>query len=277
MISRMRLTAPMAAAQKDRLWTNSPEDWAAITSGAHVLGIDGCPGGWVIAARPVPDRFANTPAIGLAIAPSFAHIINHRETHKTTLHSVMVDMPIGLRDEGRRACESEARKRIGPRRSSVFSAPRRPMLGHETYQDANQWGKDQGTSAGGGLSKQAWNILPKIREIDDAISACDQNWLGEAHPEVTFTRLNNNAPCEHAKKKTEGSVERMRILSAHGIIGLDSLFADFKKTCPYRYAPDDLVDAIAMTLTAQGRLDATAWCLGDQTRDARGLLMQIWA
>ena len=49
------------------------------------------------------------------------------------------------------------------------------MLDFETYGDANAWGKAQGPDGGGGLSKQAWVITPKIREIDAIIAPADQH------------------------------------------------------------------------------------------------------
>jgi len=150
------------------------------------------------------------------------------------------------------------------------------MMGHADYETANAWGKAQGANAGGGLSKQAWFIIPKIRDVDDAISAEDQNWLGEAHPEVAFTRLNADAPCAHPKRTPEGAQERIEILAAHGlVVSLEDL-KGIRKNCPYRLSLDDLIDAAALTLTAAHRIDGTAWQLTDDTRDARGLRIEIW-
>lgn len=275
----MRLIRSILPLQSEAFWTSTPDIWHTIIKHKHVLGIDGCPDGWAVAARPAPASHAASqekPAIALAFVSNFSSIMAHRARHKTNLLAAMVDMPIGLRDCGRRQCEIDARKRLGPRKSSVFPAPRRPMLGHATYEEANQWGKDQGTHAGGGLSKQAWNIIPKIREIDENITAEDQSWLNEAHPELAFTRLNTTLPCQFAKKNCQGFAERLKILSAHGINNLDPLLKQTKTGCPYRHVKDDLVDAIALTLTAQGSVDGSAWSLGDGTHDRRGLHMQIW-
>jgi predicted RNase H-like nuclease len=42
-------------------------------------------------------------------------------------------------------------------------------------------------------------------------------------------------------------------------------------------ARDDVIDAAAMLVTARRIVSGTATRLGDETRDSRGLLMQIWA
>ena len=43
--------------------------------------------------------------------------------------TVLVDIPIGLPDSGRRECDLAARKLLGPRRgTSVFTGARRPAL-----------------------------------------------------------------------------------------------------------------------------------------------------
>ena len=79
------------------------------------------------------------------------------------LGAVAIDIPIGLPDEGSRRCDLEARKLIGPRRSSVFPAPFRSVLGALTYEDAAARCR---AVSGKSLSLQAFGILPKIAEVD---------------------------------------------------------------------------------------------------------------
>jgi len=188
----------------------------------------------------------------------------------------VVDMPIGLADIGRRACEAAARKLLSPlRHSSVFSSPRRPMLDFGDYPEANDWGKQQGADTGGGLSKQAWMIVPKIREIDETIGPSDQNRLAEGHPEVAFWRLNGEQPCRHPKRKTEGATERLAILEKNGLPGCDKLYENLKAMAGTGLARDDVYDACALALTAKALLVGEAICLGDGARDSRGLKMEI--
>ena len=193
----------------------------------------------------------------------------------------MADMPIGLAEAGPRPCEGAARALLKPlRHSSVFSPPRRGMLDFETYAQANAWGKAQamrlsGKETGGGLSKQAWMIVPKIREADAWMTPARQEKLAEAHPEVAFWRLNGGAPCAHPKKAAQGRAERRALLLANGL-DPDPLFPALKQAAGGGVGLDDLYDACALALTAKARLEGAAVRLGDATRDARGLAMEIW-
>ena len=236
----------------------------------YLLGIDGCPHGWVVVGRS-----AGKTEINAQLFTHFASILDTViSAHSRSALAIIVDMPIGLAEAGRRPCEAMARAKLGPRRSSVFAVPRRPMLGFSKYQDANQWGKAQGQ--GGGLSKQAWNILAKIREIDEAITPADQSFLGEGHPELAFTRL-GGGPCLYNKKTKQGQAERAQLLRANGITNLSEVYQNLRTSYGARaLALDDLHDACALALTAQARLAGKAWRLSDETKDARGLVMEIW-
>ncbi|MGF1543928.1 MAG: DUF429 domain-containing protein [Parvularculaceae bacterium] len=241
------------------------------------VGVDGCPAGWVYVERPVDRR--GRPRGGLAaaaVAPRFADVVNaFAASIAGGRAAIMVDMPIGLAETGRRACEGAVRRALGPRRSSVFSSPRRPMLAMADYDAANRWGKER--SAGGGLSRQAWNIVPKIREVDAVMTPGLQSAIGEAHPEAAFARL-RGAPCEQPKRTAGGAAERRAAL---GVAGLDAgrILRALRERFPRKadVADDDVLDACVLSLTAAARLEGTAVVHGDGARDARGLRMEIWA
>ena len=61
-------------------------------------------------------------------------------------------------------------------------------------------------TCGKAFSKQAFGILPKIRELDRFMTSPLQEWVREAHPEVVFSVL-GGAPMEHRKKTAEGKAE----------------------------------------------------------------------
>jgi len=187
----------------------------------------------------------------------------------TDLAMVAVDMPIGLPDSGRRGCDMAARAVLPPnRRSSVFLDFRRKLLDFPDYAAAIAWAKEDGK----GFSKQAWNILPRIADIDSWITPAHQRWVRECHPELVFLRLNDFAPVP-PKRTEEGLKLRRRLLRRNGITQLDAL----AKALPARRAAlDDLYDAAALMLAATrfGKGDGT--CLGEGLCDARGLRMGIW-
>ena len=235
-----------------------------------VLGVDGCRAGWVVARLDLQDA-----KLSLDILPDFADLLTKYAT-KAAL--IMIDMPVGLADFGRRACEGMARQLLKPHRhSSVFSSPRRPMLSFSTYAEANAWGKSLGPEGGGGLSKQAWMITQKIKEIDRLLTPEDQALVREAHPEVAFWRLNHESPCRHSKRTKPGAAERLALLKQNGLQSPNQEFDRLRaKFGAQAVAQDDVYDACVLSLTACAVLDETAVHLTDGARDQRGLKMEIW-
>ncbi len=191
-------------------------------------GVDGCRSGWVVAS-----------AAGVRVVRTFAELIELR------FELVLIDIPIGLLDEGPRACDVEARKLLGPRRSSVFPAPSRRLLRARSYR--------------GQCSKQLWNILYKIREVDDVMTPRLQRRVREAHPECSFALL-NGAPLRFPKKTREGLAER------RALVGPVPKLAGATE--------DDVLDACALLWSAQ-RTERRG--LGNGERDARGLRCEIVA
>ena len=85
-----------------------------------MLGVDGCPDGWV-AVAPDPDG----PRV--YSAPTLAAVIEVAE-RDGAVQVVGVDIPFGLPDDGPRQADLLARQRLGRRRSSLFLTPVRAAL-----------------------------------------------------------------------------------------------------------------------------------------------------
>lgn len=186
---------------------------------------------------------------------------------------IAVDMPIGLPDSptpGGRACDRAARRLLGRRGSSVFSPPVRAALAAENYRQAIALN-------GKGLSRQAFNLLPKLREVDGLVTPDLQDAVVEAHPELAFMALAGH-PLRCGKKTPEGRAERERLLGA----ALGPLLPDFAGERCRLGRPnlliDDVLDACALALTARRILtDAALRLPGPELeRDAGGLRMEIW-
>ena len=160
---------------------------------------------------------------------------------------IAVDMPIGLPAEGRRACDTEARAMLGPRRSSVFPVPTRRDLAATAFAEVR------------GLSIQGWNLVPKIREVD----ACWVPRVVECSPELSFA-VAAGAPMAHNKRTPEGRAERLAVLG-------DVV------TTARGAATHDVLDAHACLLTARRVATATALTFGDDARDERGRPMLVFA
>jgi len=202
---------------------------------------------------------ADTGTVEVAVLASFREVLAILDDD---IVMVAVDIPIGLPEAGRRACDVAARRHLGPRRSSVFPAPPRPLLGVHDYGHALTMKQ---ALDGRGLSKQAFHLLPKIAEVDAALDADDQRAVVESHPELAFARLKGR-PADNSKRSEAGLAERRDLL--RGVVG--SL-----PSRPRGAGEDDLVDAVALTITARRLAEGTAERVGDRTHDARGLVMQI--
>ena len=159
------------------------------TRAARYGGLDGCRAGWVLASLTAePGAIDGAPGPGLRVEirllASFAEAV--ALVRDATLVSLAVDMPIGLPGAGPRPADQAARRRLGPRRSSVFPTPVRATLGARDYPEALARSR---AVDGRGLSKQAFNLLPKIAEVDAAMTPELQDRIVECHPEVGFARL----------------------------------------------------------------------------------------
>lgn len=234
---------------------------------AHVVGLDGAPGGW---AGFVLDLNGLEAPRGPELFPSFRAVLEDPRGFRI----IAVDMPIGLPDAaepGGRACERMTRSCLGLRRSSVFASPLRPALDARSYADA----LFRNRAAGGpGLSRQAWNLFPKIREIDALMTPALEGCVFESHPELVFAQLGGR-PMAHAKRTPQGRAERLALLAACG------LAPDLFEPHPFpraKAAPDDLLDAAALALSAVRIAEGEALRLPDDPpRDGKGLRMAIFA
>jgi predicted RNase H-like nuclease len=191
------------------------------------------------------------------------------------LAALAVDMPIGLPDDGVRAADLDARRRLGARRSTIFPTPCRATLDARTYDEALAISR---RVTGKGLSVQAFNLLARIREVDRLMRPELQDQIVECHPELAFARL-AGAPVAQSKHTAVGIAERVSLLeTALAASGTCPGTAAAAVASPPRGArSDDVADAIAIALVACDLTDGRVERLGDGGRDARGLRMEIVA
>ena len=216
-------------------------------------------------SRPAVGIFGSFEALVAAYGPSAV---------------MAVDMPIGLPDRivgSGRGPEQCVRPFLGARQSSVFSIPARAAVEAESYSEACALALAH-SDPPRKVSKQAFFLFGKIREIDRALRAdsCLRERVIECHPEFAFCRLNNMVPME-TPKKIKGAVnpagigERIALLARHGLD--PDLFA---AGAPRGAAMDDLVDA-AVNLVMAGRHaeGLTSTFPASPVRDRHGLLVAI--
>jgi len=225
-----------------------------------VAGADACRGGWCVVTLPVEGEAT------VEVIDRLAKVAARQA--KGQVGAVGVDIPIGLSDGPPRKCDVEARALLGDRRSSVFPAPVRAVLGARSYEAALARSRE---ASGVGLSKQAWNLVPKITEVDRLLDPTRQGRIFEVHPEVAFARL-HGVPMTHLKKGRPGRDERLAVLRRH-VPGIDALVA----RPPSGAAADDVLDAAVVAVTAKAVLAGQDHRLGERRHDAKGLVMEIVA
>jgi predicted RNase H-like nuclease len=246
--------------------------------GGWIAGVDGCPAGWIV----VRQAIRRPQEIDIAIHESFATILDVADPPAV----IAVDMPIGLPErigENGRESEKEVRRHLGRRKSSVFPIPSRSAVYATDYATSClNAARTSGPSRK--VSKQAFNIFPKMREIDALLranTAIDPPWMErvfEAHPELAFWRLNGERPLEHPKKirgrpNPDGMQERRQILAGAGLPS-----PAIAAVPPRGAALDDLLDALALLGIARRLLKGEGRSFPDPPgRDAFGLPIAIWA
>ena len=245
------------------------------------LGIDGATGGWVVMRIELKGD-AWIPKVG------FSHTIEDIYRRWSGLDALtLIDIPIGLptREAGRR-CDTEARRLLGrPRGSSVFAPPVRGAFDTRARgADYRETSEANFRRVGKRITKQSWNIMEKISEVDSLLRSGMSPTAGqdirEAHPELLFWALNDKKACQGNKKGGEGRAERLEILERHctGIrTRLQESLADRRRiaTGPKPPAPDDIIDAAVCAVVAARYASLLVSLPAEPPRDTYGLPMEI--
>lgn len=232
---------------------------------ALVAGVDGCPAGWICIRKETGSSELTAQLFVVAV-----DLLDQRPEPAV----IAVDMPIGLSSAQPRFCDVAARKVLSPlRHSSVFPAPLRPALNARTYESACRVTEKL---SGRGISRQAWGIQGKVRDIDEALLARPHlhGRVREIHPEVSFWAWNRSYPMEHAKRTDAGRNERLALIA--GVYGREA-FMQIRERYPRALAgDDDILDAFAALWTAERIVLGIASTLPDSPpTDAEGLRMEI--
>jgi predicted RNase H-like nuclease len=228
----------------------------------RVVGVDGCPGGWVAVAWDV-ERRTLSPSIHWHISDLLAA---HQDADK-----IGIDIPIGLAVGVPRRCDIEARKVLGPRKSSVFPAPDPRLLDCPSYADARLRSV---SLCGKSVSAQAYAIYSKVKQVNDVMTPQLQDFMFELHPEVSFWAMANEQPMQWWKKLPPGFEERRALLTDTFKLPIPTF--EEARSWVRPAGADDILDAIAAAWTAKRVAEGRGGRLPpDSEFDARGLRMEI--
>lgn len=244
------------------------------------LGIDGCPGGWILA------RWDGAEALALSrlarLADAFLGVPEGA--------IAAVDIPIGLparAGHGGRRAENAVRPLLGERRSSVFSVPSRSAV-HAALAEGYEKGCAVALATSDPprkISRQAFHLFPKMVEADALLRTRPElrGRLFECHPEVAFMLMNGRASLPLPKKVKRAAWEvdgagialRKDLLAEAGV-PVDGLTPERARALGAGI--DDLVDAAACAVTARRLARGEAERFPDPPDlDGEGLAMAIHA
>lgn len=221
----------------------------------QVVGLDGWRGGWV----------AVVLEEGRFLEAAIAATVGQAASAYPAAAVLGIDIPIGLPESGRRRADEEARRRLGPRRSSVFFTPPRSVIETDSYAAANALAKAE---FGFGISKQAYMLRPKILEVDRHVRSA-AGVIREVHPELAFRDL---AGADVPSKQTyAGIVIRRRLLEGAGVV----IPEDIGEAGSVPLA--DVLDAAAVATVADKIGRNVAVPIPDPpVLDGQGIPMAIW-
>ena len=229
------------------------------------VGVDGCRVGWIAIGLESEDNWqVNT----------FPDVSSLWEHHRQA-SLILIDIPIGLKAGGKteRRCDPQARKLLGPRRSSVFPAPCRQAIYASSYREACDVNQ---RLTGKRLSVENWNIIPKIREVDCLLSddTSARGHIREIHPELCFWGLAGR-PMQHAKKRSEGLSERTQLLQSIYPQTADIIAHALSTYRRKDVARDDILDALAAAVTGMMGGQNLVSIPQEPEFDERGLRMEM--
>ena len=127
------------------------------TGRVRVTGVDGCRDGWAAVELDVDGAGGPVGTVAVRVAGSLTELLAGTAAGQV----VGIDMPLGLLARGWRTADGEARRRLGPRRSSIFGIPPAAVWQQPDYQTALA---ECRRLTGQGFSIQAWGLRPKLLE-----------------------------------------------------------------------------------------------------------------
>ena len=260
-------------------------------SAIKYVGVDGCKDWWIGVG------LDGDGGSDVKVCEDFCDILEHFRDACV----ILVDMPIGLREDGKprlRACDKEARWLLGEGWRSVFRVASRKFV--EEAVENPDWGfgrvkkvKDRYNKAkerlncrfeddSGSFNSQEFYIIPKINEVDKVLSRRDKNAspkVRESHPEVCFLVLSEGHQLISTGKKTPlGFWERFKVLR-HRVCNVGTILNVFTEVRRRGYkkaqvADDDILDALALALTAKiGSQNGFMTLPDDPSTDCKGQMV----
>jgi predicted RNase H-like nuclease len=219
-------------------------------------GLDGFSRGWVAVQIDGDEQ-------GISFHANIAEALSGR------FDRAGVDIPVGMTEDGERACDLLARERLRPHSSRVFTGARRWLW--REFSDPDQANLEALRRGQKRVSRQLWHLGRKIMEVDAFLRTYPLIEVCEVHPELVFLRLNGSKPLP-AKKSEEGDTLRRRLLKRQGFRDIDRWLD--RERIGTGAKRNDVLDACAVAIAARDPKGSLPD--GPPPRDEFVLPMQIW-
>jgi len=239
------------------------------------VGVDGCSAGWFAVFLDEENEKNCEWKIGLF--PKFSFLIDFlKKEYGQAEPLILIDIPIGLKagGSGERLSDLGARNILKARKSSIFPVPCREAVYAESYEKACEVNE---RLAGKSISKQAWNIVPKIRDVDSFLigNKIFRGKVRETGPEICFQAF-IGFPMKYSKKHPEGFLERKEALRSVCLFTDEIVEATLSKYRRKDVTKDDILDALAVAITAKmGHMYGFGYVPCEPEIDSEGLKIQM--
>jgi predicted RNase H-like nuclease len=222
----------------------------------RAIGLDGFLKGWVAVTIDGDER-------------AISFLADVADALRDPFDRAGIDIPIGMTENGERACDLLARAKLKPHASRVFTGARRWLW--QEFSDPDTANREALRRGQKRVSRQLWHLGPKIMEVDAFVRAHPAHDIREVHPELVFLRLNGGKPLA-PKKSEEGDTLRRRLLKREGYREIDRWLNEMRIGTGAKR--DDILDACAVAIATRdpaGHLPE-----GAPQLDACRLPMRIW-
>jgi predicted RNase H-like nuclease len=225
-----------------------------------VIGIDGCRAGWIT------TKILDNQLLSFQIIEN----LNDDYLNQSNLSHIGIDIPLQLSHSGKRLAEIEARGLLKKRACTIFSPPTLNALMAKNYIDACDVNFKE---CGKRISKQSWNLFPKIIEAQTFLENNSISKLGvfEVHPELSFMAMNDMNLIEASKKTDIGKEIRIKLIQKFfPNFSFESVRNKYKKN---QVLDDDILDSISVLWSTQRIVDNIAQFV---PKDSKNLNMRIY-
>ena len=227
-----------------------------------LAGITPCPGGWLI----VPARLAGITVVveDAMVLRTLMEVVDFRPK----FDAAAINIPMGFADESGEqlgACELQTREYIGwPRQVAMRALPSRAALRAPTKAAAREmepW-----------LTNDDFRKFRWLREAATIFQPFHQRNFFSAHPDMSYTLLNDDVPLKTSPFHEDGVLERIALLR-NKLPGVEEVIT---RPIPDGAGRSHVVQAAGLVWTARRAVGRAISRLPvDPTWDTNGLRIEV--